>query len=44
MQPVKSESDQTQTQTQTNFIQQKWIQVPYQVNMHLVKIQITVYS
>ena len=34
----------TQTQTQTNFIQHKWIQVPYQVYMHLIKIQITLYS
>ena len=31
------------TQTQTNFIQHKWIQVPYQVYMHKGKIQITVY-
>ena len=27
-----------------NFIQHKWIQLPYQVYMHLVKIQITLYS
>ena len=27
-----------QTRTETNFIQHKWIQLPYQVYMHLVKI------
>ena len=33
---------QTQTQTQTKFIQQKYIQVPYQVNMSFLEIQITI--
>ena len=33
-----------QTQTQTDFIQHQWIKVPYQVYMHLVKIQIILYS
>ena len=32
---------QTQTQTQTKFIQQKYIQVPYQVYMSFLEIQIT---
>ena len=32
---------QTQTQTQTKFIQQKYIQVPYQVYMNFLEIQIT---
>ena len=31
----------TQTQTQTKFIQQKYIQVPYQVYMSFLEIQIT---
>ena len=33
---------QTQTQTQTKFIQQKYIQVPYQVYMSFLEIQITI--
>ena len=32
------------TQTQTKFIQQKYIQVPYQVYMSFLEIQITLYS
>ena len=32
---------QTQTQTQTKFIQQKYIQVPYQVYMSFLEMQIT---
>ena len=32
-----------QTRTETNFIQHKWMQLPYQVYMHLVKI-LTLYS
>ena len=32
-----------QTRTETNFIQHNWIQLPYQVYMHLVKI-LTLYS
>ena len=31
-----------QTQTQTKFIQQKYIQVPYQVYMSFLEIQITI--
>ena len=31
----------TQTQTQTKFIQQKYKQVPYQVYMSFLEIQIT---
>ena len=34
-------NQQTQTQTQTKFIQQKYIQVPYQVYMSFLEIQIT---
>ena len=32
---------QTQTQTQIKFIQQKYIQVPYQVYMSFLEMQIT---
>ena len=31
----------SETQTQTKFIQQKYIQVPYQVDMSFLEIQIT---
>ena len=38
---VTNRQTQTQTQTQTKFIQQKYIQVPYQVYMSFLEIQIT---